>query len=110
MMAPKTYRDPGSETLVTFVGGTLAGALAAGAVGALDAALLLYPIYYCVANGAIAFLIAHRRGTVAASSPARATTRPPLSTSARGGWAMTASAALPASTTTRSAGAPAVSP
>ncbi len=61
MMVPKTYRDPGSETLSTFVLASVAGALAAAAVGAPDLALLLYPIYYCVVNGAIALLIYLRR-------------------------------------------------
>jgi hypothetical protein len=57
MMLPKTYRDPESETLVTFALASAAGALAAGAVGELDVSLLLYPVYFCVANGAIALLI-----------------------------------------------------
>ena len=64
MMVPKTYRDPGSETLATFVYASLGGALAAGAVGVAEnasAPLLLYPVYYCLANGAIAVLIHHRR-------------------------------------------------
>ncbi len=64
MMVPKTYHDPGSETLATFVYASIGGALAAGAVGVADnagATLLLYPIYYCLANGAIAVLIHHRR-------------------------------------------------
>jgi hypothetical protein len=61
MMAPKTYRDPLSETLATFVLASIGGALAAGAVGALDAALLIYPIYYCLSNGTLAVLIHHRR-------------------------------------------------
>ena len=64
MMVPKTYREPGSETLATFVYASIGGALAAGAVGAADNAavtLLLYPIYYCLANGAVAILIHHRR-------------------------------------------------
>ena len=64
MMVPKTYRDPGSETLATFVYASLGGALAAGAVGVAEnasAPLLLYPAYYCLANGAIAVLIHHRR-------------------------------------------------
>ena len=61
MMVPKTYRDPESETLVTFAFASLGGALAAGAVGALDASLLLYPVYYCLVNGAIALLIHYRR-------------------------------------------------
>lgn len=61
MMVPKTYRDPHSETLATFALGCLAGALATAAVGALDLALLLYPVYFCLANGALALLIYHRR-------------------------------------------------
>ena len=61
MMAPKTYRDPGSETLATFAFASLGGALGAGAVGAFDPSLLAYPIYYCLGNGAIALLIYSRR-------------------------------------------------
>jgi hypothetical protein len=68
MMVPKTYRDPGSETLSTFAGASLGGALAAGSVGAIAPALLLYPGYYCLVNGALALLIAHRRAVL---SPAR---------------------------------------
>jgi hypothetical protein len=75
MMVPKTYRDPGSETLATFALASLSGALAAGAVGALPPSLLLYPVYYCLVNGAIAVLILHRRSLLAGpqptSSPAR---------------------------------------
>jgi hypothetical protein len=75
MMTPKTYRDPASETLATFVFASLGGALGAGAVGTLDPSLLAYPIYYCLANGAIALLIYSRRGvlvhaSVRASRPA----------------------------------------
>jgi hypothetical protein len=61
MMVPKAYRDPHSETLAMYVLASIGGALAAGAVGALDVSLLLYPIYYCVANGAMALLISTRR-------------------------------------------------
>ena len=64
MMVPKTYRDPESETLVTFAFASLGGALAAGAVGAVDVSLLLYPVYYCVINGALALLIWQRRTTL----------------------------------------------
>jgi hypothetical protein len=75
MMVPKTYRDPGSETLATFALASLSGALAAGAVGTLDTSLLLYPVYYCLANGALAVLIYYRRSRLATrqrtSSPAR---------------------------------------
>ena len=66
MMVPKTYRDPESETLVTFAFASVGGALAAGAVGAVDLSLLLYPVYYCLVNGAIALLIYHRRAALAA--------------------------------------------
>jgi hypothetical protein len=61
LMVPKTWRDPDSETLMTFALASLAGALAAGAVAAPDPSLLLYPVYFCLANGALALLIAHRR-------------------------------------------------
>ena len=75
MMVPKTYRDPGSETLATFALASLSGALAAGAVGVPDASLLLYPVYFCLVNGAIAVLIHHRRSLLASlqrtPSPAR---------------------------------------
>ena len=67
MMIPKTYRDPESETLITFAFASLGGALAAGAVGAVDVSLLLYPAYYCVINGAIALLIWQRRATLVAT-------------------------------------------
>jgi hypothetical protein len=72
MMIPKTYRDPESETLITFAFASLGGALAAGAVGAVDVSLLLYPAYYCVINGAIALLIWERRVTRAAAGAPRA--------------------------------------
>ena len=65
LMVPKTWRDPESETLVTYVFASLGGALAAGAVGAVDLSLLLYPVYYCLSNGAIALLIHHRRTVLA---------------------------------------------
>jgi hypothetical protein len=61
MMVPKTYRDPGSETLSTFAFASVSGALAMGAVGAIEPALLLYPAYFCLVNGAIAVLICLRR-------------------------------------------------
>ena len=61
MMMPKTWRDPHSETLSTFVLATGSGVLMAGAVGSLSASLLIYPIYFAVVNAAIAAVIAHRR-------------------------------------------------
>jgi hypothetical protein len=67
MMVPKVYRDPGSETLVTFALAGVGGALAAGAVGAADASLLCYPIYYCLVNWALALLIHVRRVALGAS-------------------------------------------
>lgn len=61
MMVPKTYRDPHSETLSTFVLASLGGAFAAAAVGDPRPALLLYPVYFVAVNAALAFLIHHRR-------------------------------------------------
>jgi hypothetical protein len=66
MMVPKTWRDPGSETLSMFAWASLAGALSAGAVGSLEASLLLYPAYYCLVNGGLALLIVGRRGAIGA--------------------------------------------
>jgi hypothetical protein len=61
MMVPKTWRDPDSETLSMFAFASLGGALAAGSVGAMAPALLMYPVYYCLVNGALALLIWQRR-------------------------------------------------
>jgi hypothetical protein len=65
LMVPKTYHNPHSETLATFVLASLSGALAAAAVGTLDPSLLLYPAYFCLINGAIALLIHNRRRALA---------------------------------------------
>lgn len=74
VMAPKTYRDPDSETLATFALASVGGALATGAVGTTDPALLLYPIYFCLVNASIALLIWHRRAVLGSGPPRR----PPL--------------------------------
>jgi hypothetical protein len=73
MMLPKTYRDPGSETLSTFALASLGGVLAAGSVAAIEPELLLYPVYYCLVNGALALVIVHRRAVLSAPRPAFAT-------------------------------------
>jgi len=70
-MMPKTYRDPGSETLSTFGLASLSGALAVCAVGGVDAGLLLYPAYLCVVNGMIALVIYRRRRLLAGRPTAR---------------------------------------
>jgi hypothetical protein len=66
MMVPKTYRDPSSETLASFALASVGGALAAGAAGVGDPSLLLYPVYFCLVNAAIAVLIHHRRSRLLA--------------------------------------------
>jgi hypothetical protein len=66
MMVPKTWRDPGSETASTFVLASVSGALAALSVATFSVALLLYPLYYCIANGALAALILRRRAVLPA--------------------------------------------
>jgi hypothetical protein len=84
LMVPKTWRDPGSETLATFVFASAAGLLAAGAVGALDVSLLIYPVYFWLVNGALALLIVVARsrrargaGPSAGAAPRPAATHPP---------------------------------
>jgi hypothetical protein len=61
LMLPKTWRDPHSETLSTFLLAAAAGCLSATAVGALELNLLLYPAYFAVVNAIIAAVIMLRR-------------------------------------------------
>lgn len=60
LMLPKTWRDPGSETVATYTLASVAGLLSVLAVGALEFALLLYPVYFFLANGLIALVIVSR--------------------------------------------------
>ena len=57
LMLPKTWRDPGSETLSPYVLASAAGLLSAFAVGALELSLLLYPAYFFAGNGLIAAVV-----------------------------------------------------
>lgn len=61
MMLPKTYADPYSETLSSFVLSVASGVLAMLAVGSLDFGLLLYPAYFVVADTIVITLIVRRR-------------------------------------------------
>ena len=61
LMIPKTWRDPGSETLIAFVWAAVAGALSSLAVASPDVSLLIYPVYFALANGAIGVIIVVRR-------------------------------------------------
>ncbi len=72
MMLPKTWRDPASETLATYVLASAAGLLSMFAVGALELSLLLYPLYFFVANGLIAraHRAAHEDGRAGSFRPA----------------------------------------
>ena len=57
----------GSETLASFAHASLGGALATGAVASAEPALLVYPVYFCAVNAAIALLIHRRRTALAAT-------------------------------------------
>jgi hypothetical protein len=72
MMLPKTWADPDSETLSTYLLAALAGGLAALAVNAASAALLIYPVYFVLGNGLIAatILVSRRRLAVATGQAA----------------------------------------
>jgi hypothetical protein len=72
LMVPKVHRDPGSETLSTYALASIGGGLATAAVEQPDLSLLLYPAYYCLANGAAAILIHRRRVTLSIANTARA--------------------------------------
>jgi hypothetical protein len=58
----KSYHDPESETLISWVLVATAGILATFAVGKIDGSLLLYPLYIFAANAAtaVAILIGRR--------------------------------------------------
>jgi hypothetical protein len=60
LMLPKSWSDPGSETLSTFGIASLGGALATLATEPAPP-LLLYPVYFCLANGAMALMLWWRR-------------------------------------------------
>ncbi len=61
MMLPKTWREPHSETMSTFVLASLGGVLAVGSVGGLSVRLLMYPVYFALINALLAVVICHRR-------------------------------------------------
>jgi hypothetical protein len=61
LMLPKTWRDPSSETLALYALGSLAGVLSALAVGRFDTSLLLFPVYFALANAFLAAVIVGRR-------------------------------------------------
>ena len=72
MMLPKTWRNPASETLSTYVMASAGGAAAAASIGVTAvpssasvgvgaASLLAYPVYFCLINGAVAAVLVVRR-------------------------------------------------
>lgn len=65
LMLPKTYRRPASETLSTYAIGVVSTIFALAAVGSLDAALLIYPVYILIADAAVVALIFLRRRALA---------------------------------------------
>jgi hypothetical protein len=71
MMVPKSWRDPHSETVSTFVLTSLVGWCALVSVGELDPALMAYPAYYIVVNASIAALLLLRRRSCADSTRRR---------------------------------------
>lgn len=70
----KAYRDPGSETLSTWIMASLAALLAIISVGQIDWVVLAYPIYLFVLYAGIvaAILVGRRRAGFSASRPAGA--------------------------------------
>ena len=60
----KTYADPHSETFSSWLLASLGGLFAALAVGEWSFALLVYPIYIFIANGAVNAVMLLRQGKV----------------------------------------------
>jgi hypothetical protein len=65
LMLPKTYRQPGSETLATYAIGIVSTVFALLAVNSTAPSLLIYPLYILVADGAVVGVIALRRRALA---------------------------------------------
>ncbi|HSW79979.1 MAG TPA: hypothetical protein VLG47_04340 [Candidatus Saccharimonadales bacterium] len=61
----KTYEDPQSETFSSWLLASLGGLFAALAVGELSFALLVYPLYIFIANGAVDVVILIRKQKIA---------------------------------------------
>lgn len=61
----KSYEDPGSETLISWILFGLAGLLSAISVGEFNLILLVYPLYICLANWAVvaAILLGKRKSS-----------------------------------------------
>ena len=74
LMLPKTWREPHSETLSTFILSAAAGGLSTVAVGAVEPELLLFPAYFALVNAATAAVITGRRRTQ--QSPVPGSLRP----------------------------------
>lgn len=65
LMLPKTYRHPDSETVSTFAIGLVSTVFALAAVGSLEPALLIYPVYILIADSVVVALIVLRRRALA---------------------------------------------
>jgi hypothetical protein len=65
LMLPKTYRQPGSETLATYAIGVVSTIFALAAVDSAAPSLLIYPLYILVADGVVVAVIVLRRRTLA---------------------------------------------
>jgi hypothetical protein len=68
LMLPKTYRQPGSETLATYAIGVVSTIFALAAVGPTAPSLLIYPLYILAADGAVVAVIVLRRRALAISA------------------------------------------
>jgi hypothetical protein len=67
MMMPKTYADPFSETLSTYVLSAASAFCALVAVGSLDFGLIVYPAYIVCADLAVVAVMGARRPQMAPS-------------------------------------------
>jgi hypothetical protein len=65
LMIPKTYRQPGSETVATYAIGVVSTLCALVAVDSAAPSLLIYPLYLLVGDGALAAMIVLRRRALA---------------------------------------------
>lgn len=65
LTAVKTWEDPSTETLVSWVMSTLGDFFGVLAVGALNFTQLSYPVYILIADAAVMLIIVYRRKQIA---------------------------------------------
>jgi hypothetical protein len=65
LTATKTWKAPNTETLIAWIFSSLAGLFGLLAVGKIDLAQIIYPLYILIANSTVTWIIIYRRRKLA---------------------------------------------